>query len=92
MTLVVPARFRDRLWLTYAWRSFFTDPGARTFATRLEPCPPGTRGFRGGTVGPVTGFSGGFVVTRPVCYALEVRVDGRAAPYRGRLRLGAPCR
>jgi hypothetical protein len=32
-----------------------------------------------GVVGPVTGFSGGFVLTRPGCLPLEVRVPGRPA-------------
>jgi hypothetical protein len=49
-------------------------------AVRLEPCPPSTRAF-----------SGGFDVTRPGCYRLDIAVDG-GRTYRLRLSLGRPCR
>jgi hypothetical protein len=59
---------------------------------RIVPCPPGTRAFSyDGRVGPVTGFSGGFSMTRPGCYPLDVRVEGGRA-YRVRVAFGYPCR
>jgi hypothetical protein len=42
-------------------------------------------------VGRVTGFSGGFSVTRAGCYPLDVAVVG-GRRYRVRLSLGRPCR
>lgn len=86
VVLSVPPRFRGTLFTHYA--------RARDGETtvRLEPCAPATRAFSyDGVVGPVTGFSGGFEVTRPGCYPLDVRhVGGRT--YRVRLPLGRRCR
>ncbi|MFL5940347.1 MAG: hypothetical protein ACJ75Q_08590 [Gaiellaceae bacterium] len=86
VVLSVPPRHRGRLFLEYS-RTGRDEP-----VVRLEPCPPSTPAFSyAGAVGAVTGFSGGFEVTQPACYSLDVRhVGGRT--YRVRLPLGRPCR
>ncbi len=86
VVLSVPERYRDRLFLHY------TRGEAGTSTVRLVPCAPATRAFSyDGRVGRVTGFSGGFSLTRPGCYPLDVRVEGGRS-YRARLGLGYPCR
>jgi len=86
VVLSVPERYRDHLFLHY------TRGEAGTSEVRIVPCPPGTRAFSyDGRVGPVTGFSGGFSMTRPGCYPLDVRVEGGRA-YRVRIAFGYPCR
>ncbi len=86
VVLSVPPRLRGMLFTHYA-RSRDGET-----VVRLEPCAPSTRAFSyDGVVGPVTGFSGGFEVTRPGCYPLDVRVVGGRS-YRVRLPLGRPCR
>jgi hypothetical protein len=86
VVLSVPRRFRGALFVHYA-RQGDGEP-----AVRIEPCAPSTPAFSyDGIVGPVTGFSGGFEVTRPGCYPLDVRVVGGRA-YRVRLPLGRSCR
>ena len=86
VVLSVPVGYRDRLFLHYARRG---DGGP---VVTLEPCPPSTPAFSyDGRVGAVTGFSGGFEVTRPGCYPLDVRVVGGRS-YRVRLPLGRRCR
>ena len=86
VVLSVPERYRSRLFLHYSR----TDRGEPV--VRIEPCSPSTRAFSyAGRVGPVTGFSGGFELTHPGCYPLDVRVVGGRA-YRVRIPLGRPCR
>jgi hypothetical protein len=86
VVLSVPPASRGRLFTRYARR------GNGEPAVRLEPCPPSTRAFSyDGPVGTVTAFSGGFDVTRPGCYRLDIAVDG-GRTYRLRLSLGRPCR
>jgi len=86
VVLSVPQRFRSTLFLHYARR------GDGEPVVRIEPCAPSTRAFSyDGVVGPVTGFSGGFEVTRPGCYPLDVRVVGGRS-FRVRLPLGRSCR
>ena len=86
VVLSVPARHRSRLFLHYS-RSDQGEP-----VVRIEPCPPSTRAFSyDGRVGPVTGFSGGFELTRPGCYPLDVQVVG-GRTFRVRVPLGRPCR
>lgn len=86
VTISVPARLVDRIGLAYA-----TTPEPVP-AVRFERCPPATRAFSyDGRVGAVTGFNGGFVLTRPGCYRVEVRVeDGRT--HAVRIPFGYPCR
>jgi hypothetical protein len=85
VVLSVPPRHRGRLFLEYS-RSGRGEP-----VVRMEPCPPSTPAFSyAGVVGPVTGFSGGFEVTQPACYSLDVRHAG-GRTYRVRLPLGRPC-
>lgn len=85
VVLSVPARQRGTLFLHYA------NPGTGEPVVRIEPCPPATPAFSyDGPVGPVTGFSGGFEVTRPGCYPLQVAVVG-GRTYRVRLSLGRRC-
>jgi hypothetical protein len=85
VVLSVPARHRGTLVLHYA-REEDGEP-----VVRIEPCPPATPAFSyDGVVGPVTAFSGGFGVSRPGCYPLDVRVVG-GRTYRVRLGLGRPC-
>lgn len=56
---------------------------------RLNPCLPSTKAFEyKGTVGPLTGFPGGFVVTRPACVTIVV-TSGKAKPIRRVVSLGA---
>ena len=86
VVLSVPARHRGTLVLHYARDG---DGGP---VVRIEPCPRATSAFSyDGVVGPVTAFSGGFGVTRPGCYPLDIAVDG-GRTYRLRLSLGRPCR
>jgi hypothetical protein len=86
VVLSVPRHVRGTLFVHYA-RTRHGGP-----AVRLEPCAPSIPAFSyDGRVGPVTGFSGGFEVTRPGCYPLDVRVVGGRS-YRVRLPLGRPCR
>jgi hypothetical protein len=86
VTISVPARFGDRIGLAYARTP---EPVA---AVRFEPCPPATRAFSYvGRVGTVTGFNGGFVLTKPGCYRIEVRVEG-ARTHAVRVPFGYPCR
>jgi hypothetical protein len=86
VVLSIPERFRNRLFLHY------TRGEAGTSSVRLEPCPPGTRAFSyDGRVGSVTGFSGGFSLTRRGCYPLDVRVVG-GRTHRLRIAFGYPCR
>jgi hypothetical protein len=86
VVLSVPERYRSRLFLHYSR----TDQGEP--AVRIQPCPPSTRAFSyAGRVGPVTGFSGGFELTHPGCYPLDVQVFG-GRTYRVRLPLGRACR
>jgi hypothetical protein len=86
VTMSVPARFADRIGLAYARTP---QPVA---VVRFEPCPPDTRAFSyDGRVGNVTGFNGGFVLTRPGCYRVEVRVEG-GRTHAVRIPFGYPCR
>ncbi len=86
VVLTVPERYRDRFFLHY------TRGEAGTSVVRIVPCPPGTRAFSyDGTVGAVTGFSGGFSMTRPGCYPLDVLVEG-GRTQRVRIAFGYPCR
>jgi hypothetical protein len=86
VTISAPARLSDRIGLGYA-RTPEPVP-----SVRFEPCPPGTRAFSyDGRVGAVTGFNGGFVLTKPGCYRVEVRVDG-GRTHAVRIPFGYPCR
>lgn len=86
VVLSVPLSYRSTFFVHYA------QTRAAGAAVRIEPCPPSTPAFSyEGTVGPVTGFSGGFEVTRPGCYPLDVRVEGGRS-YRVRVALGRACR
>lgn len=86
IVLSVPSRHRGTVFVDYA------PSGVGEAVVRIEPCPPATPAFSyDGPVGPVTGFSGGFEVTRPGCYALDVAVVG-GRTYRVRLGLGRACR
>jgi hypothetical protein len=86
VTVTIPASATARVALAYSRGN------ALTSAVRFEPCPPGTPRYGGGRLRRVTMFNGGFSLVRPGCYPVEVRVEGRAAPYRGRVPLGRPCR
>ncbi len=58
-------------------------------AVRLQACAADEPAFsHEGTVGPITGFAGGFVLTRPGCVPLEVRLPGRPV-VRRRVSFGA---
>jgi hypothetical protein len=86
VVLSVPARYRGMLFTHYA------RGGTGEAAVRIEPCPPATAAFSyEGPVGAVTGFSGGFELTKPGCYPLDVGVVG-GRTYRVRLSLGRACR
>jgi hypothetical protein len=91
VVLSVPERYRQRLFVNYTRGTEQLGVGG-TSEARLVPCAPATRAFSyDGPVGRVTGFSGGFSVTRPGCYPLDVRVEG-GRTFRARLALGYPCR
>jgi len=84
-SLAVPPPFRGLMLLAHAR----PEPAP---LVRFEACRPETRAFSyDGTVGRVTAFNGGFVLTRPGCYPLDIRVDGGGAT-RVRLPFGRPCR
>jgi hypothetical protein len=56
---------------------------------RLEPCAPSTKASAyQGTVGPLTSFPGGFVVTRPACVTIVVTSPAHK-PLQRVLSLGA---
>ena len=91
VVLSVPERYRTRFFLNYTRGTEQLGVGG-TSEARLVPCAPATRAFSyDGRIGRVTGFSGGFTVTRPGCYPLDVRVEGGRS-YRARIPLGYPCR
>ena len=56
-------------------------------AVRFEGCPPGMRMFNGLRYRRVTGFSGGFALTKRGCYGIEVQAVGRRT-YRRTVSLG----
>ena len=86
VTVSIPARFRDRIGLGYARTP------APVAAVRFEPCPPAMRAFSyDGRIGPVTGFAGGFVLTKAGCYRVEVHVEG-GRTHDVRIPFGYPCR
>ena len=73
---IAPAQ-RSIAGLGYDNRNRSPEPG-HAARVLFQPCPPRTRAFSyDGTVGKVTGFSGGFVLTQPACLVLEARVRGR---------------
>ena len=78
-TLSIGAGARGWAALQYAPRQPGIGPHpAGEPAVRLQACAADEPAFsHDGTVGPVTGFSGGFVLARPGCVPLEVRVPGR---------------
>lgn len=91
VVLSVPARYRTRFFVNYTRGTEQLGIGG-TSEARLVPCAPGTKAFSyDGRIGRVTGFGGGFTVTRPGCYPLDVRVEGGRS-YRARMPLGYPCR
>ena len=78
-TLSIAARARDWAALDYAPHlpGVARDPDGDP-VVRFQACAAHEPAFSfDGTVGPVTGFPGGFVLTRPGCVPLEVRVAGR---------------
>lgn len=73
---IAPAQ-RSIAGLGYDSRHRSPKPG-HAASVLLQPCPPRTRAFSyDGTVGKVTAFSGGFVLTGPACLVLDARVRGR---------------
>lgn len=86
VVLSIPERHRGRIALTYAQTQ---EPAP---AVRFVACAAATKAFSyRGRVGSVTAFPGGFELTRPGCYPLDVAID-RAAPRRVRIPFGYPCR
>jgi hypothetical protein len=88
---------RDRRWVALDYVRPAVDRRVRHVgdgdsAVRFEPCPPGTRSFGGGTLGPETSWAGGFLVARRGCATLLVRRAGarRSAPVR--VGFGVHCR
>lgn len=80
-TLTISASDRDKVALIYDNFGAANGDGyklsAGSPAVRFEACPPDTPQFSGRhTVGPRTQFNGGFIVTRPGCYPVEVRAAG----------------
>ena len=76
-TLVVGASARERAALTFATRSLRAVSDGHPAVT-FEACDADEPAFSyEGKVGIVTGFAGGFIVRRPGCVPLEVRVAGR---------------
>ncbi len=87
-TLTIGRSARGWAALAYAPR----EPGKvqrEDAAVRLQACAADHPAFSyGGPVGPITGFSGGFVLKRPGCVPLEGRVAGQPAAHR-RVSFGA---
>lgn len=83
--LSVPVSLRGRISLTYA-------EGAAVPVVRFVACAASTKAFSyRGTVGGVTAFPGGFELTKPGCYPLDLSVDS-TPPKRVRIPFGRPCR
>lgn len=59
-------------------------------AVSFKPCEADAPAFSGGTVGSLTGWAGGLIVTGPRCIRLELLVDGTRRPDI-RLPLGRRC-
>lgn len=86
VTISVDERYRDRIGLVR------TNRDEPVPAVRFEPCPPDRRAWSyDGRIGAVTGFNGGFKLTRAGCYPLGVRVAG-GRTHRVRVAFGFPCR
>jgi hypothetical protein len=86
-TLVIARPARDWVALSYAAhrldRVADGDP-----AVRFEACSRDEPAFSyAGPVGITTGFAGGFILSRPGCVPLEVRILGRS-PIRARVPFG----
>jgi hypothetical protein len=76
-TLTIGRAARRWAALSYAPREP-GEPPRESAAVRFQACAADHPAFSyDGPVGPVTGFSGGFVLKRPGCVPLEVRVAGR---------------
>jgi hypothetical protein len=76
-TLSIGRRARGWASLDYAPRRP-GEPRRLHDVIRFQACPADQPAFSyDGPLGPVTGFPGGFVLTRPGCLALEARVPGR---------------
>ncbi len=76
-TTVIGRRARRWVSLSYATRRL-TDVADGDPAVRFDACPRDEPAFSyDGPVGPATGFAGGFILSRPGCVPLEVRVGGR---------------
>ena len=76
-TLVVGASARDRASLSFATRRLRSVSDGHPAVT-FEACDAAEPAFSyDGNVGIVTGFAGGFIVRRPGCVPLELRVAGR---------------
>jgi hypothetical protein len=88
VTLVVPSAYRARASLAYTG-SRVRRVAEGEPAVRFEACPSNEPAFSyRGTVGPWTGFNGGFLVSRPICLPVQVWVEGRTAPTRKLLSFG----
>jgi hypothetical protein len=88
VTLVVPSAYRARASLSYAG-SRLRSVADGVPAVRFEACASNEPAFSyRGTVGPWTGFNGGFLVSRSLCLPIEVWVDGRRAPIRKLISFG----
>jgi hypothetical protein len=88
VTLVVPTAYRTRASLSYAGNRLRSVADGVP-AVRFEACPSNEPAFSyDGTVGPWTGFNGGFLVSRPLCLPVEVWVEGLRAPTRKLLSFG----
>jgi hypothetical protein len=76
-TLAIGRRARGWAALVYAPRRP-GEPERRDAAVRFQACAADEPAFSyDGPVGPVTGFSGGFILQRRGCVPLEARVPGR---------------
>lgn len=66
-------------------------PGEADRVLRFRACPPETPLFSDeGTVGPRTGFPGGFIADRRKCVRVRVTAGGRS--WHARMPVGRPCR
>jgi hypothetical protein len=95
--VTVRVAVRDRAWVALDYVQRVADQRARRVAeadsaVRFEPCPPGTRSFSGGLLGPETGWAGGFVVSRRGCVTLFVRRAGAQRSTAVRVGFGVRCR
>jgi hypothetical protein len=86
--VVIPQRERDRFLLLYDPRHFHGPEGYHQFdgtaVVRFGPCPPSKNPHRS------LAFNGGFLVSKPGCYEVDVYANQSQTPARRRVNFATP--